>query len=320
MTRIRSATRGFLAGLALACSLALLPGAGGAQAQQATAPKPAAGQVQSFATPQAAFDAFVAALQANDEAAKRRMFGADYRKLLPADLGDMTEIRRKFLELQAAASKVVVKEDREAMLEVGAESWVLPIPAVKTAAGWQFDVPAALQMIRERLIGRNELFTIQTLLAVADAQYDYAQMDPMKTGSTQYARRIMSSPGKKDGLYWESAAGEPESPLGDLIAKAQADGANRDTGYHGYQYRMLYAQGPAAPGGAFDYILKGRMVGGFAMIAWPVTYGQTGVMTFIVSHDSVVYEKDLGPNTTAAAAQIQVFNPDKTWEKSDATP
>jgi hypothetical protein len=145
-------------------------------------------------------------------------------------------------------------------------------------------------------------------------------MDPMRSGSTQYARRIMSSPGKKDGLYWESAPGEPESPIGGLIAAAQAGGANSKDGYHGYHYRLLYSQTANAPGGAFDYVIKGRMIGGFAVIAWPVTYGETGIMSFIVSHDLVVYEKDLGPNTAAAAAAIQAFNPDKSWSKADTTP
>ena len=317
MTQFRSFTRSLLAGLCLVLAIGL--GAGGAQAQQA-APKPAASQLQAFPTAQAAFDAFIAALKTDDEASKRRLFGADFRKILPADVGNLAELRRQFLELYAAGNKVLVKDDKEAVLEVGTAGWTFPIPVVKTASGWSFDVAEGLERVRERIIGRNELFTIQTLLAVADAQYDYAQMDPMKTGSIQYARRIMSSPGKKDGLYWESKPGEPESPLGELIAKAQADGANSDVGYHGYKYRLLYGQGASAQGGAFDFIVRGRMIGGFALVAWPVKYRETGVMTFIVSHDSVVYEKDLGPNTAAAAATIQVFNPDKSWEKADTTP
>ena len=317
MTQIRSLTRGLLAGLCLALAIGF--GTGGALAQQA-APKPAASQVQAFPTPQAAFDAFVASLKTDDEASKRRLFGADFRKIIPSDVGDMADLRKQFLDLHAAGNKVLVKDDKEAVLEVGTAGWTFPIPVVKTAAGWSFDVAEGLERVRERVIGRNELSTIQTLLAVADAQSDYAQMDPMQTGSVQYARRILSTPGKKDGLYWESKPGEPESPLGELIAKAQADGANSDVGYHGYKYRLLYGQGASAPGGAYDYLVKNRMVGGFAIVAWPVKYGETGIMTFQVNHDGVVYEKDLGPNTATAVGTIQLYNPDKTWEKADATP
>jgi hypothetical protein len=317
MTQFRSFTRSLLAGLCLVLAIGL--GAGSVQAQQA-APKPAASQLQVFPTAQAAFDAFIAALKTDDEASKRRLFGADFRKVIPSDVGNIAELRQQFLELYAAGNKVLVKDDKEAVLEAGTAGWTFPIPMVKTAAGWSFDVAEGLERIRERIIGRNELSTIQTLLAIVDAQDDYVQMDPMKTGNVQYARRLLSSPGKKDGLYWESKPGEPESPLGEQLAKAQHDGANSEAGYHGYKYRLLYGQGANAPGGAYDYLVKGRMVGGFAIIAWPVTYGQTGIMSFMVSHDGTVYEKDLGPNTAAAAGTIQLFNPDKSWEKADATP
>ncbi len=140
---------------------------------------------------------------------------------------------------------------------------------------------------------------MQTLLAIVDAQRDYAALDPMKVGLPVYARRLLSSPGRKDGLYWENKPGEPESPLGPLVAKAQA-GDIQQYGYYGYHFRLLYSQGPDAPGGAYDYLVKGRMLGGFAIIAWPVRYGETGVMTFIVSRNSDVYEKDLGPDTAGS--------------------
>jgi hypothetical protein len=141
----------------------------------------------------------------------------------------------------------------------------------------------------------------------------------MKTGTTAYARRLLSSPGKKDGLYWESKPGEPESPLGPLVAKAQP-GDREVHGYYGYHYRLLYGQGPNAPGGAHSYLVNGRMIGGFGVIAWPVTYNETGVMTFIVSQNGEVYERDLGPETPQAAAQITLFDPDKEWQKADTTP
>jgi hypothetical protein len=141
----------------------------------------------------------------------------------------------------------------------------------------------------------------------------------MKTGIETYARRLLSTPGKKDGLYWETKPGEPESPLGPLIAKAQRENGP-DEGYYGYYYRLLYGQGPDAPGGAYSYIVNGRMIGGFAAIAWPVRYGETGVMTFMVSHSGDVYEQDLGPDTARRAAAITLFNPGKDWEKSDMAP
>jgi hypothetical protein len=195
----------------------------------------------------------------------------------------------------------------------------MPIPIVKDDEGWRFDVEAGHKEMIARQIGANELYVIQTLLAIVDAQYDYASLDPMKTGTPVYARRLLSSPGKKDGLYWEALPGEPESPLGPLVAKAQP-GDREGEGYHGYHYRLLYGQGSNASGGAYSYLVNGRMIGGFGVIAWPVKYGETGVMSFIVNQNGDVYEQDLGPETPQAAAAITVFNPDKDWQKADTTP
>jgi hypothetical protein len=181
-------------------------------------------------------------------------------------------------------------------------------------------VEAGRLEIQARDIGRNELAVVQTMMAIVDAQRDYAALDPMKVGVPVYARRLLSSPGKKDGLYWDAAPGEPQSPLGPAVAKAQASKGAGDDGHYGYNFRLLYAQGPAAPGGAHDYLVNGRMIGGFAVIAWPVNYGETGVMTFIVNQSGDVYEQDLGPDTAKNAAAITVFNPDKDWQKSDMTP
>jgi hypothetical protein len=144
-------------------------------------------------------------------------------------------------------------------------------------------------------------------------------MDPMKTGTPAYARRLLSSPGKMDGLYWPSAAGQPESPLGEQVARSQPDGKFPGDHY-GYNFRLLYAQGAAAPGGARDYIVGGRMIGGFGAVAWPVRYGESGIMTFIMGPDGIVYQQDLGPQTAQLAANIVTFNPEKGWEKADMTP
>ncbi len=310
--------------VALCCVVAM--GAVPTMAQQKPAPKPQpaaaappAGQ-QAFATPQAAFDAFVAAARSADPAQWQKVLGANYKDLIPDDIEDVEEVRKKFLDAYAAGNKINMDGDSKAVLEVGTHGWTMPIPLVKGGDGWRFDIVAGADEIGNRELGRNELAVIQVLLAIVDAQQEYAEADPMKTGTGQYARRLLSSPGKKDGLYWPSQPGEPESPLGDLIAHAQAAGATEGSGYHGYHYRLLYAQGADAKGGARDYIVNGRMIGGFAVIAWPITYGVTGNMTFVVSQDGEVFEKDLGANTAAAAGQIKTFNPDKTWKKSDTTP
>jgi hypothetical protein len=202
---------------------------------------------------------------------------------------------------------------------VGKTGFTMPIPIVKEAGGWRFDVEAGAAEMTARQIGRNELTVVQSLLAIVDAQREYSALDPMKTGLTVYARRLLSSPGKKDGLYWEAKPGEAVSPLGPAVAKAQPDD-REGQGYHGYRYRLLYGQGPNAPGGAYSYLVNGRMIGGFGVIAWPVDYGGTGVMTFIVNQDGEVYERDLGPETPQSAASITLFDPDKEWQKADTVP
>jgi hypothetical protein len=158
---------------------------------------------------------------------------------------------------------------------------------------------------------------MQVMLAIYDAQKEYTRVDRNRDGVLQYAGKFRSSPGKQDGLYWPTKAGEPESPLGPVFAAARAAGGSDDAGYHGYRYKLLTSQGKNAPGGAYDYVARGRMIGGFAAVAWPVKYGDTGVMTFMVSHDGVVYEKDLGPDTAARAAAMTRFDPDSSWEKAE---
>ena len=167
--------------------------------------------------------------------------------------------------------------------------------------------------------GRMPRQNIEHLLAIVDAEFDYAARDPMKSGWAQYARRLLSSPGRKDGLYWPTGADGSESPLGEMLANSQFDGDTPGSQF-GYNFRLLYAQGAAAPGGARDYIIRGRMIGGFGAIAWPLRYGETGIVTFIMGPDGIVYQRDLGPNTAQLAASIVAFNPEKGWEKADLTP
>ena len=176
------------------------------------------------------------------------------------------------------------------------------------------DMKAGMDEIAIREIGRNEFGAIQTLMAIVDAERDYADMDPMKAGAPAYARRLLSSPGRRDGLYWPTKPGEPLSPLGAQVANSQSDG-RAPGGHYGYNFRLLYAQGAAAPGGARDYIVNGRMIGGFAAVAWPVAYGMTGIMTFIVNQNGKVYQKDLGKNSTALGANMTTFDPGPGWKE-----
>jgi hypothetical protein len=275
--------------------------------------------LQAFPTPDKAAETLTEALRKDDDKTISAILGAGWRDLVPGTRQDEDETRAHYLAAWDEGHKIVLSGDAKAQIEVGKTGFLMAIPLVKDAAGWHFDVEEGQKEIDARFIGRNELRVVQSLLALVDAQQDYAAMDPLKLGVPTYARRLFSSPGKKDGLYWESKPGEPESPLGPLIAKAQLENGP-DNGYYGYNYRLLYGQGPDAPGGAYNYLVNGRMIGGFAAIAWPVRYGDTGVMTFIVSHSGDVYEKDLGPDTVARAAAINLFDPDKSWEKADMTP
>jgi hypothetical protein len=274
---------------------------------------------QGFPTADAAAAAFTDAVRARNVKALAGMLGAGWADFVPADPGERDRRRTEYLAAWDESHKVTVMDGTKAIIEAGKSGWTLPIPIVKDGAEWRFDLDAGRGEMRARLIGRDELAVIQTMLAIVDAQRDYAALDPMNTGAPAYARRLLSSPGKKDGLYWETAAGQPPSPLGPAVAKAQA-GSSTPDGHYGYNFRLLYAQGPAAPGGARDYIINGRMIGGFAAIAWPVRYGETGVMTFIVSQSGDVYQRDLGPETAQRAAAMVTFNPDKDWTKADMTP
>lgn len=296
------------AALALAIAVSL---SGGAVAQQTA-------KVQGFPTPDAAAAAFTDAVRGMNEKALSSLLGPEWREFVPTTATQVAARRANYLKAWDEAHEVKVSGDK-AMVVAGKAGWTLPIPIVKDGAEWRFDAAAGWREMRLRQIGHDEGAVVQTLLAIADAQRDYASLDPMKTGSPVYARRLLSSPGQKNGLYWETKPGEPQSPLGPAVAKAQVDGASPD-GHYGYYFRLLYAQGAAASGGARDYILNNRMIGGFAAIAWPVKYGVTGVMTFIVSYEGVVYQQDLGPETAQRAGAIAAFNPDKGWVKADMTP
>ncbi|MCC6608974.1 MAG: DUF2950 domain-containing protein [Burkholderiales bacterium] len=269
-------------------------------------------QQKAFPSPEAAMNAFGDAVATSDEDALKSLLGADFRRFVPPVGADA---RYRFLSAWAKSHGIEQEGDAKALIAVGGDGWTLPIPITKTAQGWRFDMRAGADEMRVRRIGRNEGAVMQVMLAIFDAEKEYAANDRNGDGVLEYAAKFASSPGKKDGLYWPAKAGEAESPLGPDVAAARAAGGVSSAGYYGYRYRILTGQGKSAPGGAYDYVVRGRMIGGFAAVAWPVKYGDTGVMTFIVSHDGVVYEKDLGPDTAARASAMTRFDPDSTWRK-----
>jgi len=271
---------------------------------------PVAHAQKAYPTPDAAVDALIDSVSRHDWDALKVVIGADAGKYLPhANAEDVTN----FLEAWARAHRIVAAGDAKAYLGVGTNGWTMPIPLVKTAAGWSFDTKGTPEELRARRIGKNELDAIQVVLAYTDAQEEYSRYDRDRNGRNDYAQKLYSSPGRHDGLYWVHKPGEPESPIGSMFAQAKPA-----EGYHGYHYRILTAQGKDAPGGAKSYLVNGAMTGGYALVAWPVHWGDTGVMSFIVSKDGVVYQKDLGPDSAAIAGAMSAYNPDASWTKAQS--
>jgi hypothetical protein len=294
------------------------------QAAAAPAAKTPAAKQRVFASPELAAQALIDAVKARDvngmlaivgPASKAWLFSGDP----VADANDW----KRFMAAYDERKAVRRDGDSKAILEVGGDDWPFPAPLVRKGASWMFDADAGREELVNRRVGRNELDTVQALLAVVDAQREYAASDADRNGFADYARRFRSSEGKRDGLYWPESAGAPRSPLGPLVAVAAKEGYGKaqSTGkpapYRGYHYRLLTAQGPKAAGGAYDYLVSGKLLGGFAVVAYPATYGNSGVMTFMVNHDGVVYEKDLGAKTESIAAGMKRFDPDATWRKAE---
>jgi len=261
---------------------------------------------KTFATPQDAARALIDAAANNDTAAMLQIFGAAGKDIVQSgDPAADKEGRRQFADLASQKMEVEVDKDKDrATLIVGPDNWPMPVPIVLEKDRWRFDSRVGRVEVLARRIGRNELTAIEVCRGYVEAQMEYASRDRTATGTLQYAQRIASSPGKKDGLYWEGESGK-------LVPKAFADPA---APYHGYYFRILKSQGPDAEGGAMDYVVKGKMIGGFALVAFPAEYGVSGIKTFIVNHHGKVYEKDLGANTAAQARQMVRFNPDKSWK------
>lgn len=265
---------------------------------------------KSYPSADAAAQAFTEALRKRDSAAMAVVLGQDWKRYVPGETA-RADIDA-YLSGWDVEHKTVV-DGKQAKLAVGKDGWTFPIPLVEGKSGWRFDPKAGAQELRLRRIGRNELSAMQAVLAYVDAQRDYALKDRDGNGVLEYAQKFASAPGKKDGLYWRDAGGQDPSPLGPLFATPPKTG----TGYHGYFYRILKAQGRNAPGGARDYVLNGRLRGGFALVAWPVAYGETGVMSFIVNHEGKVFEKDLGPQTQKLASEMKAYNPDDSWKLAE---
>jgi hypothetical protein len=303
--------RGVLVGAAaaLACTLRL----GATIAADGPGPR-------TFATPEEAVGVLTDAVKAGDLKALLALFGPDAQDMVDtSDSATGRQNREVFLAAMAEGWRLVDAGTARKELVLGNEGWPFPVPLVKGAGGWSFDAAAGREEILNRRIGRNELAVIGILRTFATAQRVYAATGHDGRSAGLYARRFRSDPGKHNGLYWPAGRGEQRSPLGDLVAQAEAEGYTPGQGgrepspLHGYYFRILEAQGPAAEGGAASYVVDGEMSGGFALVAWPAYYDASGVMTFIVNTDGVVYETDLGPDTQTAVKAITRFDPDDTW-------
>ena len=268
---------------------------------------------EAFPTPEKAAEAFVAALgkEHADEARLAQLLGDDWRTYIPSGGVQRSDVDA-FLQQYREAHRVERPHEHQAILAVGHERWTLPIPIIQGSRGWRFDLKAGSAEIRARRIGRNELAALQSVLAYHDAQLDYAAQDRNGNGALEYAQKILSTPGKNDGLYWEDAGDGQVSPLGPLFGR---DVVGDD--WYGYRFRILDAQGPSAPGGAYSYLIGNQMSRGFALVAWPAKYDDSGVMSFMISHDGQVFEKDLGPEGEKLAKAMRRFDPDDSWKLVD---
>jgi hypothetical protein len=279
---------------------------------------------QTFTTPEDAVRVLNETVKSGDLDRLIALFGPESRDLISSsDAATGRKNREVFIAAVAERWRLEDEDSDRKVLVVGNEDWPFPIPLVRESRGWRFDIPAGREEVLMRRIGRNELAVIRVCRAYVAAQREYAARghDGRRAGS--YARRVRSRPGTQDGLYWPAKRGEPRSPLGDLVAQAAADGHQTAsarpgaTPFHGYHFRILEAQGPAAPGGPASYVVGDEMSGGFALIAWPAQYNASGIMTFMVNRDGIVYEQDLGADTQKKAEAIARYDPDTSWRRTE---
>jgi hypothetical protein len=280
----------------------------------------AAGTPQkSFPSPEEAVKSLVAALRANDEKEMFAILGPGSRELISSgdEVADRAG-REKFLKAYDQLNGLQKETGDTMVLHIGADNWTMPIPIIKKGTTWLFDIDKGKEEILNRRIGRNELHVIEVLYAYVDAQHEYASKDCRGGGKVEFAQKLISTEGNRDGLYWEAKEGEEESPFGPLIAQATREGYNKKSRlspFHGYYFKILKGQGKHAEGGSYNYLVKGKMILGFAIVAYPAEYGNSGVMTFMVNQEGTIYEKNLGKNTRRIAETIKIFDPDKTWTK-----
>jgi hypothetical protein len=304
MTVVTSFHRAASAGLAAVILLALMGTASEAQ--------------QSFPSPEAAAAALSVAVKSGRKDILKVLGKAADDLVSSGDEVADADTRMRFTSMYDSKHAIRADRNKRATLLIGVEDFPFPIPLINTNAGWEFDADEGRIEVLYRRIGRNELDAIQTSLAYVDAQNEYADKDRGE-GVGVYAQRIVSTPGKKDGLFWRDD--RDPSPLGALVAEAAAEGykaGDRPLPYHGFYFRILKGQGFDAPGGALIYLVNGKMIGGFGLIAWPAEYGNSGVKTFVVNHAGTVYEKDLGPQTDRIVKRMSLFDPDQTWKKVNA--
>jgi len=310
---------GFLLLIALFCTVATLSKAAKQSVQNAStrsqsAPKP-------FATPQQASEALIQAAATFDLSALKEILGPDGEDLVSSeDPVRDKNIAAAFATKAREKNQITLdpKNFRRAILSVGNDDWPLPIPLIKKDGKWSFDTKAGREEILLRRIGANELDVIQICRGYVEAQNEYAMEKHDNSGVNQYAQKIISTPGRQDGLAWQNSDGTWGGPVGEGIAKALAQGyTDRSQPYHGYYFKILKGQGPAVPLGKIDFMVNGAMIGGFALAAAPAEYRVTGVKTFLVSYEGVVYQKDLGPHTLKIFRDMELYNPDKTWDRTD---
>ena len=275
-------------------------------------------QQKSFPSAEEAVKAAVAAARSNNEKEMLAIFGAQAKEVLFS--GDAVADKQRRAQFIAAYDEKnrLATEGETKILIVGNQEWPFPIPVVKKGQAWAFDTAKGKEEIVKRRIGENELFTIQVCLAIVDAEREYAIKDRNRDGLLEYAQKLVSEPGKKNGLYWDAKQGEPQSPLGPIMVQARGEGyqgrpSTSPGPYHGYYFKLLTAQGKNAPNGAYSYLWRGKMIFGFALVAYPVEYRNSGVMSFIVNHDGKVFQKNLGSNTASIAKGMKEYNPDASW-------
>ncbi len=306
------------------CALLLASTAGAPAEAQSKSAAPAATQQRTFDTAQAAADALVAAASSYDVPALKEILGPDGKSLVVTSDPVQDKNQLEGFAAQAREKTEIVpdpKNPNRAILSVGDEDWPLPIPIVRRNGRWAFDSKAGRREILYRRIGRNELDAIEACRNFVDAQHEYALEKHDGSSLNQYAQKIISTPGKQDGLAWRNPDGTSGGPLGEGLADAIAEGYTKKSDpFHGYYFKVLKGQGPAAPLGKMDFVVEGVMIGGFALAAAPADYRVSGVMTFIVSHDGVVYQKDLGSKTIEAFKTMERYNPDKTWSPVEEPP